>query len=1506
MDIPQKLKDKVRELDLKTFEEMKEQEFRPSYDLMGLKYLRDKAGNERNLRELYRGRPAYELLQNADDAHARNVAFILDADGLVFAHDGDWFTVDNFRSLADGWSDKNPNECIGHKGLGFRSVLDITPSPYLVKVEARAFFAVKFTWALNNGHIQEACNRDGSLRDHYMKWTKHGQLACPVMAIPGTAKKHNLGGASNILDRLLRGEYDGDFTTMFWFPAEDTDIDPKVLRELAPTPLIADTDGLDALLLFVKEEVSALLPFLKSVRRVRLYEGRSTIGTASLQSATKEKKEGEITTQIEVGNKSTSKSFFQMRYRFDIPSEIKKLSDTPKAVLAMEKAEIVLSVRLKDGRPVHDDTGKFHVYFPTSEQTGLGCFVHGDFFVKPDRTRLMEGKYNEWLLGRAAKQAANAFLSNLLKRYGPRDTFAALSPTEVAATWASEKLLSQFSDELRDRSEPFVPGRERLLESDKVAIPPEVDREGFWDVHFGDCVDEVLPGKACFLAPEHDNRKTREFLRLAGIEPVDHLLAVDFMEAGVDKGRSPNWWYDCYAFLVQHQKLSQMSHSDFSGRHLVPTENSGVIAVPEGSGLVICLPPVDDSSHAHVPYCFSSVFEFLDPKLAQLLRDGDSEIRSWVLDRFGMKSFEATDLLPSAVAAVARRVFAGEFLMTRSSLAEAWTFLYKMTRSSREIKSHDFWRDIGRFPVTFVVEESQSYLKVEHLIPAFLAYWPDALDDEHGCLQGVEGLRRLDEHFLRELVSESEIPFDEWHAFLAKVEVSSRPKLLTYSREAVGMNLELTSEGPNYFQALSFTGTRQRDENIVVANVLNRHTPLWESTLNAAESCEHNVKKVVGKLKLLEGFAECVKQAEEEFNEGDDRWKARLTRLTHEIPLDSLQAVSDDSLYCRGGSAGGHALTAGSCLRRQLAHFRWLPSSQGPASNSTCFLRQSTRRFISSGRSEEELGDQILPYVVVQGFEDASRLQRLDVRVLEDAPSTEPAVLIRALHILGERLSSDWGREEILGVRARWRLVRGAIQEAFRRLNQADESYEFPNSMKWAVRTKEGPAFGQSPLYYAEPGSAVEQAFLEVLPLIDVDRPYRKLFDTAGIVRLEPGETVEERFLGKSASQEHNALQDEIVESLSPYLLAPLVARAEQPKHSELVVKRLKEWFEVKVTPTLEVAFVFEAQQRLEKTVKFPYFYLQSQLVQREGAVQERHYTLYVAGEIRHSLCELDADALGEKISAVFLDGMSKELAELFPRIVSRFKYARGDRQEMENFMYHHLGISEEALDMARAMIKGEVAETPLAPPPPPSQPSTTEPSPIWTDGDLTDLTKQVEDTFKSAAGDFSDVLVTAQSREGSSVSGTGGSGSSLSHGQGSKLQFDEPTPEQQRRGEMGEEEIKRRLELPGGWADMVLVADRRHERCGYDFLCDKSGLKVKLEVKTFSQNGRVIVTTEELYEAAASGDDYFLLGVLDDGGPATGWKTRLIQNPFPALVNKGSLAIRTKLEAPASDIFDL
>lgn len=267
-----RLPDGIQSLTEASFQMLRGREFRPSCDLIGLKFLREKAGRERDLRELYRGRALYELLQNADDAGARKAVYVLAGDGLAFAHDGQWFTVDNFRSLADGWSDKDPDKCIGHKGIGFRSVLDITPAPHLVKVDREEFLAVKFSFALNNGHIQETLDRDEMAREQYTQWTQYGQSCCPIMAIPGTAKKQFLGSASQVLDALLREVYGASFTTLFWFPAKDPDILPIPLAGLSPSPIVSGSEGRRRLSDFLRSEVGVLLPFLRSVRRVSVWK----------------------------------------------------------------------------------------------------------------------------------------------------------------------------------------------------------------------------------------------------------------------------------------------------------------------------------------------------------------------------------------------------------------------------------------------------------------------------------------------------------------------------------------------------------------------------------------------------------------------------------------------------------------------------------------------------------------------------------------------------------------------------------------------------------------------------------------------------------------------------------------------------------------------------------------------------------------------------------------------------------------------------------------------------------------------------------------------------------------------------------------------------------------------------------------------------------------------------------------------------------------------------------
>jgi len=90
---------------------------------------------EEQLSEEYHARFLIELIQNADDACGRDGQILIvirqePSPRVVVCNTGKGFTRKNFESLCTlGLTDKNPEEAIGNKGLGFRSVLEVCKSP---------------------------------------------------------------------------------------------------------------------------------------------------------------------------------------------------------------------------------------------------------------------------------------------------------------------------------------------------------------------------------------------------------------------------------------------------------------------------------------------------------------------------------------------------------------------------------------------------------------------------------------------------------------------------------------------------------------------------------------------------------------------------------------------------------------------------------------------------------------------------------------------------------------------------------------------------------------------------------------------------------------------------------------------------------------------------------------------------------------------------------------------------------------------------------------------------------------------------------------------------------------------------------------------------------------------------------------------------------------------------------------------------------------------------------
>ncbi|MBM4401471.1 MAG: hypothetical protein FJ045_05935, partial [Crenarchaeota archaeon] len=354
----------------------------------------------------------------------------------------------------------------------------------------------------------------------------------------------------------------------------------------------------------------------------------------------------------------------------------------------MNRARLSLLVDLDDDKPVYNAKSTFHVYFPTKESTGMGFIIHGDFYVEPHRTHLMKSGYNEWLLTQAAKVAANEFLTSLLQRYRAISVFEALSPTESVASESGGIFRQRFAKALQERSKPFIPTNAGLLAKEEVLLPPSIDREGFWEKHFAASLSELVEHKKAFLKPTEDGRGTRAFLSLAKVDVLKPETLVDFIEAISKNYRDSNWWYECYSYMSNEETLSRYGHSFYVRRKLIPAGKVRVVPVPTAeSGVVVSLPPVGDIADLIVPDCFAPVFVFIDAGVAQLLQSGKDTIRSWVLDRFHISRFEATELLPRAISRMAPQIFTGELKIRVSELTAVWKFVKAVTDASRMIKS---------------------------------------------------------------------------------------------------------------------------------------------------------------------------------------------------------------------------------------------------------------------------------------------------------------------------------------------------------------------------------------------------------------------------------------------------------------------------------------------------------------------------------------------------------------------------------------------------------------------------------------------------------------------------------------------------------------------------------------------------------------------------------------------------------------------------------------------------
>jgi hypothetical protein len=392
----------------------------------------------------YHGRFLIELIQNAHDAlgplmtTARNSSRIEiclkpgdkpeDYGTLYVANDGEPFSLSNFNSLSQlGQSDKDPQKSIGNKGIGFRSVLEITDAPSIFSRSA-----------LGSAHFDGFCFG-------FAPTVLEDIAECAVAIMDGrqdvtspVSGKPFIDWADKQLSKfrsanVKSAEYEG-MPVSAWLRREMRYVSPYLL----PIPILADrfdstvrafeARGFASLIRFplksaaaamlVREKIEGMdagaLLFLDRVAMMVLDSGerRREIHRYESPFPTPASNGREVCI---AGNDATSRYLVWSRHVLltNAPSDVQaSVRSLPGKWPEIREAAVSIAVQIAE----NPRAGILSIFLPTQLQTGCSAHINAPFFGDMSRTHIDFGDgeeqnangggiYNRYLLEQAAELA---------------------------------------------------------------------------------------------------------------------------------------------------------------------------------------------------------------------------------------------------------------------------------------------------------------------------------------------------------------------------------------------------------------------------------------------------------------------------------------------------------------------------------------------------------------------------------------------------------------------------------------------------------------------------------------------------------------------------------------------------------------------------------------------------------------------------------------------------------------------------------------------------------------------------------------------------------------------------------------------------------------------------------------------------------------------------------------------------------------------------------------------